>query len=323
MAKITTKELIDRYFDEAAQPSYQTWKKALNKPEVYNYIDEIGTELVDMDVEQIIGLIKVINPSATTVQHLRTVLQQIFIYYIDNVELIRNPFTNPKLRGAQLQNSMIQEKAVLTWDMVKQLIANFAEAIDLQKAEYIELLAELFYCGFYDADEIIEIQENNISNYNLSVAITGKTIQLSQRCYDLLPKVHKFHLTQKKRYVYAIYHGYYVPMLITAEKEDTVNEYDISIYKSRLYKQLTNNLFDSNGEPINYTTLYWLGFYDYLVKNTDKEFVDRFINNKCVRIGKSREKDENLQTILNYARLYGVRTQSITIMKRFMKRFAR
>ena len=99
MAKITTKELLDKYFDEVAPKSYHAWRKALDKPEMYDYIDKIGVELVDMDVEQMIGLIKALNPSSTTVQHFRTVLQQIIVYYIDNIELVRNPFTNPKLKA--------------------------------------------------------------------------------------------------------------------------------------------------------------------------------------------------------------------------------
>lgn len=323
MAKITTKELIDKYFDEVAPPSYHTWRKSLDKPEMYKYIDEIGVELVDMDVEQMMGLIKALNPSSTTVQHLRTVLQQLIIYYSDNIELVRNPFTNPQLKGSQLQNILIQEKAVLTWDIVKKTITELKRNTDNQKVEYIELIAELFYCGFYDADEIIQIQENNINGSDLTIAIIGKTVNISQRCYELLLKVHKFHISPQKRYVYAIYRDFYIPMFITAEKESTVNDYEVNVYTSRLYKQLTMNLFDSNGEAINYSSLYWLGFYDYLVKNTSKEFVDEFVNTDCAKVGKSKSKNTDLQTVLNYAKMYGVKTDSITVIKRFLKRFAR
>lgn len=323
MAKITTKELLDKYFDEVAPKSYHTWRKALDKPEMYNYIDKIGVELVDMDVEQMIGLIKALNPSSTTVQHFRTVLQQIIVYYIDNIELVRNPFTNPKLKGTQLQNILIEEKAVLTWDMVKKAIAKLKAQTNTQKSEYVELIAELFHCGFCDADEIMQIREQNIDFQDMSIAIIGKTIKLSQRCAELLPKVHNYHLSSHKRYIYAIYRDNYIPMYITAEKEDSINEYTPDVYKTRLYKQLTNNLFDSNGDYINYSSLYWLGFYDYLVENTSKEFVDEFVNTECVKVGKSKNKDNDLQTILNYAKLYGVKTESITVIKRFLKRFAR
>ena len=110
MGIISTKELLDRYYASDAGTSAETTRSQIDKPELYAYEMKIGKELIDMDVDDLFGLIfefrnkrkgKEIEYmiSHSSFDQLSTLLRAIFNFYIDNIQPIRNPLNDKRMKA--------------------------------------------------------------------------------------------------------------------------------------------------------------------------------------------------------------------------------
>lgn len=55
--KIHTKELLERYYNSVAGNSQANTRTLIDKTELYAYEQKIGKELIDMDADDLVGLI--------------------------------------------------------------------------------------------------------------------------------------------------------------------------------------------------------------------------------------------------------------------------
>ena len=116
------------------------------------------------------------------------IYRKVFDYYIEEFEVIKNPFRNPKLRGTELYNRLYENKERFSWEMVEDIIRKLHSGDNQARADYIELIMLLYYNGFENATEIVEMQERDVNHKMKAVLLPGKTIHLSDRCYNLLTK---------------------------------------------------------------------------------------------------------------------------------------
>ena len=61
MGKISTKQLISRYFKSIEGTPAEKQRAIIDKTELYDYEEKIGKELIDMDVDDLFGLINELN----------------------------------------------------------------------------------------------------------------------------------------------------------------------------------------------------------------------------------------------------------------------
>ena len=119
MAKISTKELFDLYYESVKGTSAEKTRPQIDKPELYAYEMKIGKELLDMEVDDLFGLIielrnkrrgKEINfmISHSSYDQISTLLRALFNYYIDNVEPIRNPMNDKRMKGKEATKRLAQ-----------------------------------------------------------------------------------------------------------------------------------------------------------------------------------------------------------------------
>ena len=57
MGKVSTQELLDMYYASVAGTSVEKTRVQIDRPELYAYEIQIGKELIDMDVDDLFGLI--------------------------------------------------------------------------------------------------------------------------------------------------------------------------------------------------------------------------------------------------------------------------
>ena len=57
MGKVSTQELLDMYYASVAGTSAEKTRVQIDRPELYAYEIKIGKELIDMDVDDLFGLI--------------------------------------------------------------------------------------------------------------------------------------------------------------------------------------------------------------------------------------------------------------------------
>ena len=317
MSEIPTKELLDRFFDDESTPnSAKIRRNWIDKPALYDYINETGTELVDMSVDQLIELMKRCKVTDSISRMFAHHLRQIFDYYntISKLKII-NPFhISPELKGRSLQMSLLEDNKPLTFEEIYRAIGRLRKDFDQQKVEYIELLVNLFYCGIDNGNYLVNLKEENINHNEKCLSLIGKTVQLNDRAYQLLIQVHRYYTSDRNGVVYASYRGGYIPVLSKVYQLDELDDKDIDVIRNRYYHMITL-LKDDNGDTINYSKIFWLGFYDYLVKNIGDEKVKELVTEK----GHFNTDPANM--LIQYARLYGISQLNLTAIKRYLLKY--
>ena len=298
MGKIGTKELLDNFFESEDGKKYQRYRDTLKEPQLYAYELEIGKELVDMSVDELIDFLANIrtrrNKNDSNVRTSNSSIDQM-------LAILRRVF-----------DSQNQER--LTFEIVEGIIRNLHRDLPTERADYIELIMLLFYCGFENAEQIIYMQEKDVNHRNQTVSMSGKTIHLSDRCYTLLRQFDEMEMLDGWRsYVIVSWRGSYFKFIVQARNAETIDERTEKQMRETISVMLckyVNNAYDTK---INYSNLYTLGFYDYCVKKYGEE--------KLVEMLDSSNNVEYNDMLRQTAREYGYKCDNISLMKRKLKMF--
>lgn len=326
MGKITTKEILDGYYESVAGTSAALTRVQIDKAELYAYEMKIGKEFIDMDVDDLFGLIielknkrkgKEINYmiSHSSYDQISTLFRAIFNWYIDNVEIIKNPLNDKRMKGKEATKRLAQGREPFRWKIVEDVIKKLHQEKDQDNADYIELIMLMFYNGFSKAEEVVKLQENMIDHRNHTVKLPGRTVHLSERCYELLQKFHNMEEIEGWRgnYLMASWNGSYFKFIIRQSQEDKLNERPMTAMCDILNRALAVNVNDRFGIKINYHILYLLGFYDFIVSKYGEERTSEMLT--------SYRNSEDVTALMSAAREYGVEVDNISHLKRYLRPF--
>lgn len=326
MGKISTKELFDRYFDTISSEQAVKLRAQIDKPELYQYEMKIGKELIDMDVDDIFGLIFEMKNKRngkevkymifhSSFDQFSSLLRNIFNYYIDNVEPIRNPWYDKRLKGTEATKRLAQGRKPFRWEDVEKIISKIHAEHDEERADYIELILLMFYCGFSKAEEIVNLKESMINHRKKQVTLPGRVIQLSNRCYSLLVKFNKMTTFPAWRgeFILSSWNDSYFKFVIRPSQADEINNRPMNIMCNFLNRYITVNINNKYETMINYKILYLLGFYDFIVKKHGEANVERMIT--------SYRNSEDVSELMTMASEYGLSVNNISHLKRELRPF--
>lgn len=299
MAKITTKELMDRYFSDELPPSTIKMRTNVDRKEMYAYLnklsDQMGkrVELVDLDVDQIYEMLLTYRKSSrpddnrtlslSTYSNLLSLYRSIFQWYSDNIELIKNPFLNKELRFDEAKRRLSQHEETFTMETLQNIIDLVREDYKNQKerADYIECILLLFYHGCQENEDIVDIREEDIDHENKTLIVRGVKRQLSDRCYELLVKVHNMTIMEgeTRKAVFHDWNGSYFKFPSAFDKQ----EFDAKPKRAPIVT--INNYFSrkvgsKHNIKVSGYTIFYLGFYNYMVEKIGKERADYIIKSK-------------------------------------------
>lgn len=311
MGKIGTKQLIDEFFDQKKTKSTaEAQKRVVDKPVLYEYEKSIGKELIDMNVDEIFALVnRMLNfrngseipflVSHYSYSSLLTIFRDIFDYYSLNYEMIYNPLHDPRMRGYTALKQLAQGKERFTWGYVSSILDKLKDNIGRDRTEYIELILQMFRCGFETYDEIILLHEDMIEHQTKTVAMNNRTIHLNDRCYDLLVKFHNSTaITGWRNFDLISWHNSYVKFMCTDNSATVFDNRPIEQVKNYLQRLLTAHINQNFQTQIQTRTLYFLGFYEYIVNVYGVEEVDAIINGE--------KNDKRAVKIMECAKEYGI-----------------
>lgn len=325
MGKISTTELLDNYFESIKDTPAEKQRAIIDKPELYAYEQRIGKELIDMDVDDLFGLINEINnkkngkeiPFMTahySFDHLTVLLRAIFNFYIDTVQPIKNPLYDKRMRGKEATKRLAQDKETLRFDYVQKIIDKVHIDATEDRADYVELIMLLYYSGFETAEEIATFKGNAINHKNRTVAMTGRTVQLTDRCYDLLQKFNNIEvLNEWRTYYLTPYKDGYFKFIIQEKQVESFNERDLRSVCNMINRQVSIFVNQPYNTKINFSILYWLGFYDSIIKKYGEEETNRMLL--------SFRNSDDVIKLMGCARDYGVKVDNISHLKRFLRPF--
>lgn len=326
MGKISTHELLDRYFESVSDTTIPLSRRQIDRPELYAYEIKVGKELIDMDVEDLFGLFLELKnkrdgheiefmTSHSSYGQLASLLRAIFNYYIDNVEPIRNPLNDKRMKGVAAFKHLSQGKENLRWEIVQDVIDDLHGDRDSENADYVELILKLFYEGFANAEEIVSLKREMVDPKTMAARMSGKTIHLSQRSYSLLEHFYFADEIPGFRGDYSLvsWRGSYFKFIVRPN-----NALDIDSRSSRAMCDIINRCIAVQVNKryktkINYSNLYYLGFYDFIVKRYGKERVNQMLT--------SFRNAEDIDTLIRSAREYGVDVDNVSRLKYYMSPF--
>ena len=289
MGKISTKQLINRYFKSIEGTPAEKQRAIIDKTELYDYEEKIGKELIDMDVDDLFGLINELNnkkngkdiPFMTahySFDHLTVLLRAIFNFYIDTVEPIKNPLYDKRMKGKEATKRLAQGKETLRFDYVQSIINKVHNDTTEDRADYVELIMLLYYSGFENAEEIATFKGSAINHRNRTVAMTGRTVQLTDRCYELLQKFEGIdELVEWRTYYLITYRGGYFKFIVQEKQLAEFDDRDIRSICNMINRQISVYVNQPYNTKINFSILYWLGFYDSIVKKYGEKETNRII----------------------------------------------
>lgn len=327
MSKIDTKSLIDEYFSLEENKKELRNRSHIDRREVYEYEKEIGKQLMDMDAEEIMGMIKTFGKhkvstdgvvvAYSSYKQISSLLRDLFNYYIDHYEVIKNPMYNKMLRGRAAYEKMNEDIIPLTFETVQgyidMLYGDYAQGFYLP--QYIELIILLFYCGFESSHRIVKMTKDMVDKETGVVTMPDKKIQLSDRCLYLLDHLDSDESVDAHIGLYypVSYHDSYIKFYIREKRIPDFQDRSIEEVGASLLRTMTTQLRQKYKIDINYRKIYFLGFYDYMKSRVGKEVADRVI--------KSVRSVEDTAILMKLSTEYGVWNDNPTILKSHLLQF--
>lgn len=325
MSRKDTASLLDEYFTTRPETTAKKIRGQIDRPELYSYEKEIGKPLVDMESQEIAEMIKtfsnksfsnkVYKMSYRTYDTLLSILRDFFNWYIDNYEVIKNPCNDKKIKGRNVVALFADDVKIFDKDAMEEAIERIRNDQIEEYADYQEAIIRMFYEGFPEAIDIVNLKEDDINHEKKTAIVKGREIQLSDRLYELLVKINHMdeYPAHRGSYLLLSYRGSYFKFPTRAKFEKEFNDRPPEYWAghiSRLFNRDIKNKLDIN---INARTLYLRGFYDYMVNKVGQEETDRLIM--------SIRNSDDSRKIMSLAEEYGVVEQNVTTLKKVLMPF--
>lgn len=329
MAAMDTKEVFDLYFKDIPYDTARKSRPQVDRPEVYAYETELGKQIFDMDVEELFGLVLSFNKnrefgdsnfsiSYGSYDQIASTYRSIWNFYIDNIEIIRNPWNDKKMRGAAATKRLAESKTAFTYDIIERVLSKIKqdyEDTNYDYGKYLECLILLFYNGFAEAQEIVLLKEDAINFKTHEVRLPGRTIHLSDRCFELLEYIHSLNEigTLRGNYAAVPYQDGYFKIAIRPKEVEAFQEKSLVDVGAILTRKITMNIRKKYGVDINYRIIYLLGFHDYIVSRAGEERTKELIM--------SVRNSTDAQELMKYAKEYGVVAENVSYVKKLLRPF--
>ena len=331
MAVITTKQLMEEYFAEQERQGKDVRRNQsqLDRPEVYAYEQKIDKQLVEFDADEILEMISTFQNkknkfayaeegpkmSANSYKRYISGYKQIFLFYVKHHELVRSPYDDPKLKGINVHMHRAESRDRLTWAKVEGILNRLSTKYEYERACYFELIIRLFYDGFANAQEIINMKEADINTRRREVTVPGRIVRLSERTYQLLLENHKS--TQMDVYRTKMdmmsWHGSYMKFFVHNGRVSDFSAIDALSVARKITVPISSTIPKDFGISLSFRRLYLLGFYDYMVRNTSEERAKEMILAKS-----SPAAQEEFMALVD---AYPVITDNVFVLKQSLVEF--
>lgn len=322
----TTKDLFDMYFAQKDREVERKTRPQVDRPEVYEYEKKIGKQLVEMDVDELFEMILSFNANRnfnnvnysigyTSFNQIASTYRSIFNFYIDNVEVIRNPFNDKRMRGTEATKRLAQNKEPFTKEMLDDIIQKLYVDNKQDRAEYLECILLLFYSGFESAPEIVALKESMIDFKNKTVRLAGRTIQLTDRCFELLQKINhsEYMAGDHGDFEMVSYHDSYFKFCVRPKRVADFQDRGDGEVANLINREISKRIKAAYGVDINYRLVYLLGFVDFMKTQVGEE--------RCKELIVAVRDPEATKDLLSVARMYGMEVDNVTLLKKGLRPF--
>lgn len=320
-----TKKLLDEYFNTRPESTAFKIRGQIDKPELYQYEEQIGKSLVEFDAMEIAEMLKTFSaktsPGKTyrityrTYAVLLSLLRDFFNWYIDTYEVIKNPCNDKRIKGKSAIDLFDEGTEAFSKDTMEDVIETIRNNLVEEYADYQEAIVRMFYEGFPEAIDIVNLKAEDIDHENKTAIVRGRKIQLSDRLYELLVKLNKMEELPAHRgsYLFKSYRGSFFKFPTREKFENEFDEREPEYWAGHISRVFNRDLHVKLGLNINARMLYLLGFYDYICGKIGKE--------ETAKMLRSIREPKESQRLMDFANEYNVQEKNVTILKKLLLQF--
>lgn len=310
-----TADVIRRYCDQKfAEEKRDSMFRQLAREDLFNDEESFGKSFFEWDAddfEKFFAELKVDSTKSRSfrqtaswsyINYLLTYYREIMDYQMQETGIFRmNPLKDKRFRSLDRK---VHSDAVFSDSTFERMCAAIQGHFEYGEAEFTELIVWMFYSGFYDFSEIIELKPEDIDFENATARIGDRTVHLKDRCVELLEINHQIPEFDLYRQTNAMlpYHGSYVwfPVRMTKKTPNGENPYDYAaeIQESRTEHRIRSviskyfvKLREETSSYISYEMIYYLGIYNFLVESCGEERTKELLTSTGNR-GKTQEYNE-------------------------------
>ncbi len=332
MPALSTSEILKEYEAYVESASAKAAVKSFSaKYEKYIQENANAKELFKMDVDELFDMIIAIignksdKESGPMTAHFSydqtaSLLRSIFDFYNTIAdEKIPNPLKDKRMKGFAATDRLAQGCKPLCWNDVQNIINRLHDDLHPDFADYIELILRLFYSGFANAEEIVDLQQDMITNYsrrNKVATINGRDIDISGRCTALLDKFCDMHSVRiwRRDYTITSWRDSYFRFFTTPGKENELSERPKSKMCDIINRYISINVSKKYDVKLNYYTLYLLGFFE-------QKLVKDYGENEAKRLITSYRSVSDAEKLKAIAEDYGINVSNISKLKKHLRMF--
>jgi len=278
MAVISTQQLFDEVFDKSNDEVVRRNRNVYLRPELFEVEKKLGKQFIDFTVQDCIELMDAYPPgtSVTTYRAYVWFYKQVFEYYIDTYEPVRNPWNKAELSPKALFERAKQRLSPLDKKEIEYVINEIYKSGKCT-AEHLECSIRLFYEGISSFDELYSITEDMVDLPRIK--LLGRTITLSDRTAELLEKQHYTPLYvsayRGRKYYNLTWHKSYMGLI--SEKDESIEDIPLKDVVLRARSKFSRDVTPYSNTRFNATRLWQRGLYDYLVSKLGKDVVDKAV----------------------------------------------
>lgn len=280
-----TKEYLDQYLATRPEKTSTKIRSMIDRHEVYDYEDKIGKSVFEMNVDEIIAMFRTFRRrgaqksklSTKTYDVITSLFRTFFNWYIDNVEVIRNPFNSQEFKIRYKEILSDSKNTGVSKEAIAKAINHLGFNENPDYAKYCEAVLRMAYEGFANTHDIVNFKESDIDHLRRSVTLRGCEHLLSSRLYELLVEINSWDSMQAPRGIFTMvdfdnsYFKFPTRGVFVDVKRESVFWQS---YLSRLFKNKISPCFDY---PVSFRDIYLCGFYEYLAKKYGRKETDEMI----------------------------------------------
>lgn len=281
---MTTKDYLNAYFETLPETTAKRTRSQLDRPELYKHEKDIGKLIGEWNTDDVLAFLSVCANGKRklkdrTVEYIFYLLGRFYDWYIDNVEVIKNPCRDNELKG-KIRKIAVEagERAIPSKEKIEEVCAELRKDDIPKHGIYLECILRLAYDGFGEAKDIVRLKEEDIDFTNQTVMVHGIKHKLSDKTLSLLVTVHNlksYRIRRGRVYLMSFNNGYFK----FPTREKFINEIDREedFYVNYVSRVFNRNIKPFFGDGTNQREVYMRGFYDRLQEEYGKEKLDEMI----------------------------------------------
>lgn len=318
MIEVTTEELIDQYYEYLGENASIYGITQTKRPELFKFEQEIGKQLVEMDSDEIIAMLRTFEDlSERTIYQISSYYRNIIDFYIDKYHKnFYNPFHKRCMKGQEFFDAIHAGRESFTIEYVEKVIdkINKNYRLDPLKANWLECIIRLFLDGFANAGEIVGVKESDINFETNEITVPRSIIKVSSRTMELLKFIHIQTEYKATRITFAMepWHGSYFKFIVRRSNADDfqmLNKMEVSRLISKRFSIDINKPFKVDIDAVK---LYYLGLYLKFVDECgSKEKANEYITS-----GRDNEASEVMGSFM---KRHDVGLDRVALLKRYFR----